>query len=318
VRFEFFPLRFEFTAREPIYFPPGKAVYTLRGALGTIFRRIACVETCEHVGACASRASCAYARVFAPAGDGAEPSGLSDSPRPFVFRARHLDGHAIPPGQPFHFDLNVFSVDRDVLAYFVLAFAALANEGLGQRRGKTVLERVRQLSVDYAPARVLYEGASQWMSDRVDPASVELELPASAPSSIRVDFLSPTELKHEHRVANRPEFPILFGRIRDRVATLRRLYGEGPLDIDFQGMGSRAAAVRMTRCEGRRVEVERRSSRTGQRHSIGGFVGFAEYEGDMAEFLPYLEAARWTGVGRQCVWGKGEIAVCGASAVAGR
>jgi hypothetical protein len=29
----------------------------------------------------------------------------------------------------------------------------------------------------------------------------------------------------------------------------------------------------------------------------------------MAEFLPYLEAARWTGVGRQTVWGKGEIAV---------
>ena len=29
---------------------------------------------------------------------------------------------------------------------------------------------------------------------------------------------------------------------------------------------------------------------------------------DVAEFLPYLEIARWTGVGRQTVWGKGEIA----------
>jgi hypothetical protein len=65
----------------------------------------------------------------------------------------------------------------------------------------------------------------------------------------------------------------------------------------------------MTACEGRRVEAERRSSRTGQNHSIGGFVGVAEYEGDLAEFLPYLEAGRWTGVGRQSVWGKGEIRV---------
>jgi hypothetical protein len=64
----------------------------------------------------------------------------------------------------------------------------------------------------------------------------------------------------------------------------------------------------MTRCELQMVEAERVSKGTGQRHSIGGFTGLAEYEGPVAEFLPYLEAARWTGVGRQTVWGKGEIA----------
>jgi len=57
------------------------------------------------------------------------------------------------------------------------------------------------------------------------------------------------------------------------------------------------------------VDAERRSSRTGQVHGIGGFVGVAEYEGELGEFVPYLEAARWTGVGRQCVWGKGELHV---------
>jgi hypothetical protein len=61
------------------------------------------------------------------------------------------------------------------------------------------------------------------------------------------------------------------------------------------------------RCELQRVAVERRSSRTGQRHGIGGFIGIAEYEGDLAEFLPYLEAAHWTGVGRHCTWGNGQI-----------
>ncbi|MGB9605238.1 MAG: CRISPR system precrRNA processing endoribonuclease RAMP protein Cas6, partial [Bryobacteraceae bacterium] len=39
------------------------------------------------------------------------------------------------------------------------------------------------------------------------------------------------------------------------------------------------------------------------------FTGEVEYEGDVAEFVPYLEAAQWTGVGRQTVWGKGELAV---------
>jgi hypothetical protein len=61
------------------------------------------------------------------------------------------------------------------------------------------------------------------------------------------------------------------------------------------------------RSELRYVAVERRSRGTGQRHGIGGWIGFAEYAGDLAEFLPYLEAAAWTGVGRHCTWGNGQI-----------
>jgi len=140
-----------------------------------------------------------------------------------------------------------------------------------------------------------------------------LRLPLTASrepvSRIRVRFMSPTELKG----GERPEFGVLMARIRDRISTLRSLYGAGPLEIDFQAFGERASRVTMSRCEVVQVAAERVSRRTGQRHSIGGFTGVVEYEkagydGDLAEFLPYLEIARWTGVGRQTVWGKGEIA----------
>jgi hypothetical protein len=120
----------------------------------------------------------------------------------------------------------------------------------------------------------------------------------------RVHFLTPTELKG----AEQPEFGILLARIRNRISTLRELYGDGPLAIDFKAFGERANRVSMTRCELFPVAAERTSRATGQHHSLGGFTGVAEYEGDLAEFLPYLEIARWTGVGRQTVWGKGEIA----------
>jgi hypothetical protein len=133
-------------------------------------------------------------------------------------------------------------------------------------------------------------------------------LPLCAPSRpierLRVRFVTPTELKGTER----PEFGVLMARIRDRVSALRELYGAGPLAIDFKSFGERAGCVSMTRCELEPVAAERISRGTGQRHSLGGFTGLAEYEGDLAEFLPYLEIARWTGVGRQTVWGKGEIA----------
>jgi len=122
-------------------------------------------------------------------------------------------------------------------------------------------------------------------------------------SRVRVSFVTPTELKG----AERPEFGILFARLRDRISTLRALYQGGALDIDFKAMAERAAAVKMTRLEIENVEAERVSRNTGQRHSLGGFVGLAEYEGEIGEFLPYLEIGRYTGVGRQTVWGKGEI-----------
>ena len=120
---------------------------------------------------------------------------------------------------------------------------------------------------------------------------------------VRVRFLTPTELKG----AQTPDFGTLFARLRDRISTLRALYQDGAIAIDFKAMGERAAAVKTTRCEIEHVAAERRSRRSGQTHSLGGFIGVVEYEGSLGEFLPYLEIGRYTGVGRQTVWGKGEI-----------
>ena len=38
-------------------------------------------------------------------------------------------------------------------------------------------------------------------------------------------------------------------------------------------------------------------------------MGEGEYVGELGEFVPYWRAGKWVGVGRQTVWGKGEISV---------
>jgi hypothetical protein len=214
-----------------------------------------------------------YARFFAPVVQ-AGPSGLHDPPRPFVLRVRHLDGATL---QHFHIGLNVFETNQPELESLRAVFGDLARESL-----------------------------------RAEVCGLEgpdlLRLPLTGAHSarrVRVTFLSPTELKYQES----PEFGPLFSRIRDRVSTLRSLYGPGPLDTDFKAMGQRAAAIRMTRCDVERVSAERVSRSTGQRHPLSGFTGVAEYEGDLTEFIPYLEIASYTGVGRQTVWGKGEISI---------
>ncbi len=298
-----------------MYFPPGKSANVLRGAFGTIFRRIACVPQCTGARDCECRASCPYARMFEPSTLGSGPSGLADWPRPFVFRATHLDGRHVDAGDSFRFDLHLFDLNSPAVAYLVFAFAQLAREGLGPTRGRVELTSVSQLDERRESAKALYDGGSLMLQQPASPLEIELD-PAVAPAGeakcaavtrVGVRFQTPTELKSGHEIAAQPEFPIIAARIRDRVSALRAFYGPGPLDIDFRAFGERAARIRMARCEVRQVDVVRRSSRTGQTHSIGGFIGEAEYEGELTEFIPYLRAGQWTGVGRQTVWGKGEI-----------
>jgi hypothetical protein len=221
----------------------------------------------------------AYQHYFAPAraAQAPGPSGLRDLPRPFVLRVAELEGASLAPAKPFAIGINLFESRHPPLALFQDVLTQIAQETLGAAR----LERV--------------EGTT--------PLELSLEPGSGIVHRLRVSFKTPTELKG----ADRPEFGVLFARIRDRVSALRALYGEGPLQIDFLAMGERARAVTMTLCDLRQETAERFSHTQRTGHPLGGFTGVAEYEGDLAAFLPYLEAARWTGVGRQTVWGKGEI-----------
>jgi hypothetical protein len=258
--FRLYPLRLTFLARAPLSFPTGAASNRLRGAFGAILHKLEC------------------APMFAPSfTDG--PSGLVDQPRPFVFRAAHLDGKSIAAGETFHFDFHWFDLRRPSLDTAIGALGELTDTDL-----------------------IEVGGAEKPIELCLDPAGNPV-------NRITVRFETPTELKAGGLTVDRPEFGVLAARIRDRVSTLRALYDSGPLMLDFREFGERAEHVRMTRCNTHHVEMSRRSGRTGQVHSLGGFVGEAEYEGDLTEFIPYLRAAYWTGVGRQTAWGKGAIVV---------
>ena len=308
--FEFYRFRFHFRSAGSLYFPPYKSGNIVRGAFGDLFRKLVCIPSCRNAKTCEVRSTCAYARVFEPrAARGEGPSGLADWPRPFVFRAAHLDGRTILTGGMLHFDVHIFDVRDPALPYFVLAFAQLAREGLGPGRGRAELAAVDQLDLNGARVARVFDGEQSQMRELAPPNVLDLSGAPERADRARVRFVAPTELKTGHKLADRPDFGILFGRLRDRISTLRSLYDTGSLEIDFRAMGERAAAVRMTRCELQRTEVDRLSSRTGQRHPLGGFVGEAEYDGDLGVFLPYLRAGTWVGVGRQTVWGKGEIEV---------
>lgn len=212
----------------------------------------------------------------------AGPSGLRDAPRPFVLRVRHLNGQSIGPGETFEIGLNLFA--PALLPVFEESLRRLASTGLG-------------------PTRVQLD----W--DGLESCSECFDLAAAALcKTLEVFFLSPTEMKGWNG-SGLPPFEILAARARDRVSALCSLYGGGEPDLEFRGLAERARSVRAISGELTQVSASRTSSRTGQTHPLSGATGAVRYEGELDEFVPLLRAACRTGVGRQTVWGHGEIAI---------
>ncbi len=124
-------------------------------------------------------------------------------------------------------------------------------------------------------------------------------------SRLQLRFLSPTFLRNEAKA----DFSPLFRRLRDRISSLRALYGSGPLEIDFRDLSERSQRIHLVSSDLQPARVSRFSRSTGQTHPVGGFTGNAVYEGDLSPFLPYLKAAFYTGVGKHTTWGNGQIEV---------
>lgn len=275
--FEFYRLRVHFEALGFLTFPPGASANLIRGALGE----------------CLLRVGPEAGRLFRPAA--ARPSGLKLPPRPFVLRTLPLDGRAVRPGELFSFDLHVFEHSVSVLNYFRQAFEMMATEGMGPGNSRLRLKGVETLDL-YGNRRA----AGFRCAAPLDPQG-------EAARAVTLRFLTPTELKAGGQVVEEPEFRHLFARIRDRIAMLSALYGAGPLLFDFQALGERADSVALERSNLTWEYAARKSKGTGQIHPLGGFTGTAEYRGTLGPFLPWLRVAQWAGVGRQTVWGKGDV-----------
>jgi hypothetical protein len=280
LHFRLYALRFRMAAQERIEFPAGQTANLIRGRLGAALRQVGCPPECADPGFCPTPI-CAYRRLFVPHSKLSGPSGLANRPRPFVLRVRDLEGVTFDTGTTFSIGINLFEMRPGARAELSAAF---------ERWPSARLEAV--------------EGAERLLD-------LPLESGARPVGRVALRFLTPTELKGEWAGSPLPPFELLVSRIRDRLSTLRALYGEGPLPIDFKGFAQRAGGVITLAGSICESPALRRSRQTGQTHSIGGFVGQVEYQGDLAEFLPYLRAAEFTGVGRQTVWGKGEIRVEG-------
>lgn len=294
-------------AREQVHLPAFSGS-SLRGAFGTALYDLVCVhrDRSECAG-CPLEPACTYPALFAPRAATDQPgaSGFADLPRPYVFRPR-MGEQVLVPGAPLEWRVTLIGRAIPHLPYFVLAWKAMGDRGVGRARGKFDFLAVDSLDPEGAVIQRLYDRETNRLQapDRVIEAS-DLR-PCDNAAALEIRFITPTLLKHAGREATVPEFHLLWRALQRRLSTLRMAHGAGRVEMDFAAAIRLAEAVRLESWESREITWHRYSRRQDQRIPMGGFVGRAVYAGELGPFLPALRLGALVGVGDNCVFGQGE------------
>ncbi len=309
--------RFVLEPEDRLALHPRNPGNTLRGAFGSTFKRLVCPTPHECRETCRQKAICPYAQIFEPSPpmDSDRLSLNQDIPRPFVFRPPNGVETMARPGDSLSFDLILIGKALEYFPYFLVTFRELGDQGIGLGRGRYRIARVSLFNEDGNDVGEVYSGhdnivrPSPFRITYKDCCRLATEQPLTQSRRVTIRFLTPTLLKADGRLVERPEFHHVIKRLRDRINALAHFYCDDTLDVNFKAFGERAEVVRTVTCKVRWEDRDRRSWKTGLSHDMGGFVGEVTYEGNLQEFLPLLILGQYTHVGKYAVWGNGRYEI---------
>ncbi|MBW2097036.1 MAG: CRISPR system precrRNA processing endoribonuclease RAMP protein Cas6, partial [Deltaproteobacteria bacterium] len=274
------------------------------GAFGAALRSLVCADRQASCDSCGIHDNCPYGVVFAPkVPESSDRLRLNrDIPRPFVIKPPLDQKDTYEPGQRIFFDLVLVGNCRDLFPYVIVSFKELGSRGIGAGRGRFSIGRVECLDGSGAVQRVMEAG-----DNLVHTPQLEIHLGQATElkqDRVRVKFFTPVLLKDKGQWV-RPGFGALMKRLRDRIHSLSYFYCGRPLDMDFRGFGRRAESVRTAYQDLHWVEETRYSKHRHLTHELKGYVGEVVYEGDLAEFWPFLWIGQYLHVGKAAAFGQG-------------
>src|SRR3990172_6721043 len=298
--------KFNFTAhaRDTILLPPYKGS-TFRGGFGNTFKRVVCIRSNKDCDTCLLRDRCIYLYIFEtpPPAETAVMRKYETAPHPFVIEPFEDTRTTFEPGEPLSFGLVLIGKAIDHLPYFIYTFEELGNSGIGKGRGRYILDAVHTLGDS---SEQIYSSQERKLKGPVQPLTVS-ESSGGNGHTLSLSFLTPTRIVYEDHLVDHPEFHMMIRNLLRRIAHLSYFHCEGDSsEFDFRGFIQRAMAVTIKEKSIEWYDWERYSARQDTRMKLGGFVGDITFEGDLAEFIPYLQAGEHVHIGKGTSFGLGK------------
>ncbi|MGQ9881519.1 MAG: CRISPR system precrRNA processing endoribonuclease RAMP protein Cas6 [Armatimonadota bacterium] len=288
---------------------------TLRGAFGSVFRRLVCITRAPTCEGCVLRQQCAYGYVFetAPPSHSQRLRRYESVPRPYVLSLPDSTRLAFHEGEPLQMTLTLIGRAIDYFPYFVFTSQRLEETGLGvgrhEGKGRFRLTEVLAERADGNTVRVFTpkEGIDTLRLPVLRGADILERIAGWEPRRLGVQFVTPARLRFEGRLTDQIEFHHLVRALLHRLSSLLYFHCGAEPDTDYAGLIARAQEVRTVQRRLRWVEQDRYSSRQKSLLQMGGFTGEMVFEGHLEPFLPLLAVGEYVHIGKGTVMGLGKI-----------
>lgn len=288
---------------------------TLRGGFGYAFKRAVCMDREEECAKCVHRNKCVYSYVFETSitqkAEKGERLKDEDVPHPFIIeppldKRQH---YGIDDRLDFHLILVGRAVDY--IPYFIFAFEELGRIGIGKNKGKYSLEKVISLNKD--KEIIIYDGNSHFRDDYQVIDSAELIQEASQLNyhQVTLCFLTPARIKYEGKLTMDIDFEIVMRNLLRRLSWLAEVHCDEKWKLEWKEIIKRAKEIKTIHSDLRWHDWERYSQRQGTKMKMGGFLGEITFEGDLAEFIPFLRLGEYLHIGKGTVYGLGKYEIEG-------
>lgn len=289
---------------------------TLRGAFGTVFRKIICAQRQrENCKGCYLQNTCAYAIVFTPGNlhnSPFFPKNESLSP-PFIFYIEE-EKVSFSAGEQMNLVLTLVGKAVDFFPYFFIVLQELSRQGFGIRGdgGQRGSFEIKMITDDLSPdGQVIFTSEKE---TNISPLYRErlghLFQPIDNLMLLKVHYLTPFRVKWQGRLCSDIQFHILIRNILRHLSALYFLSEHKLLQLDYGGLISQAEEIQKVKSNFQWKEYSRYSSRQKEKMRLGGVTGWALYEGEaLSQFHPFLKAAELMSAGKETTFGFGRIAL---------
>jgi hypothetical protein len=275
----------------------------LRGAFGTLFRRLVCDPACDDAAHCPRNGSCPHELLFAPKWPAGARFGLETPPRAFLFQPSLDPDPCFTASHPLQFEVRLFGDAISTTSLFLRTFQLLASNGVVGRR----MHLVSAFGLDWEgnPSAELVRGGQLTREQPLALDFTRFFSDQQEPDEATIEFLTPTWLRENGHDLKEPKLRAMVCRIRDRIAMLSYLYEGQEWQADREAIGQAARQSTVFDWKGGWVQSPRMSTRTGEEMPLGGFRGTVNFKGIDPRLWSLLRIGAEIHVGRQVVWGHG-------------